>query len=618
MGKPKFRVAHSYRGRRRRVYRKLASTHDEVRKVENIRPVSPLLPSSFVRDSPDLASSSSRKLNMLGSSSEMNDNYDISSGDGFFITHISSLNKMLSSVLCQKCLSSKLSFRIIEGENFGLAVKGAIHCCACEEKLAEQYMSDRVGESASSRGPFEVNLRAVVAFRGIGCGQSEMQSWCGTMNMPSCVSSPAYQAIKSKLNTASKEAFEELSRTAQEAITAAYKEIGVVPDSDGVLDIGVSYDGSWHKRGHSSHTGIGVVIDLLTGLPIDYEVLSNFCLKCQLAPPKSDESYKCWEENHAKKCLKNYEGSANSMEMECAQRIWKRSERKYKFRYTTLLSDGDSKTYDNLLKVNVYGDEIEIKKEECVNHVAKRMGTALNNLVSQCKAEKSSISGKGQLTREKIIKIQNYYGRAIKDNAPDICLMKKRIFAILYHLCSSDKEPKHVHCPPGENSWCFWQRALAKGSTPGKHKEHETLPPAIGKKMVPIFHRLSEEKLLSRCTLKRTQNNNESLHSLVWSFCPKRNFVGRITVENAVCMAILQFSLGSTFKEALCKLLGFSPGAYLKQCSKKKDRIRLIKAEEASSDVAKRRRKELKYQKSGAEKKRLSAEGDTYQSGSFD
>ena len=88
------------------------------------------------------------------------------------------------------------------------------------------------------------------------------------------------------------------------------------------------------------------------------------------------------------------------------------------------MSDGDSKTYDNLVQNKVYG-ETEIKKEECVNHVAKRMGTALNNLVAQGKAQKDSISGKGKLTKDKIIKIQNYYGRAIKDNSSDVVMMKK-------------------------------------------------------------------------------------------------------------------------------------------------------------------------------------------------
>ena len=116
-----------------------------------------------------------------------------------------------------------------------------------------------------------------------------------------------------------------------------------------------------------------------------------------------------------------------------------------------------------------------------------RMGTALRNLVATSKAQKQSLAGKGKLTQEKITKIQNYYGRAIKDNANDVDLMKKRIFAILFHMSSSNEHPKHTHCPPGAKSWCFWQRAAAKGEMPGSHKEHETLPADIGKSLHQYF-----------------------------------------------------------------------------------------------------------------------------------
>ena len=112
---------------------------------------------------------------------------------------------------------------------------------------------------------------------------------------------------------------------------------------------------------------------------------------------------------------------------------------------------------------------------------------ALRNLKAEAKAAKKSIGGKGKLTDEKVFKIQNYYGRAIKDNAGDTELMKKRIFAILFHMTSTDSNPKHIHCPPGEISWCFWQRAIAREEEPGQHKEHETLPFKVGQMLVPIF-----------------------------------------------------------------------------------------------------------------------------------
>ena len=58
-------------------------------------------------------------------------------------------------------------------------------------------------------------------------------------------------------------------------------ETGVFPHDECVFDLAASLDGAWQHGGHSSHTGTGRIIDLSTGLPIDYVVISNFCFKCQ-------------------------------------------------------------------------------------------------------------------------------------------------------------------------------------------------------------------------------------------------------------------------------------------------------------------------------------------------
>ena len=60
-----------------------------------------------------------------------------------------------------------------------------------------------------------------------------------------------------------------------------------------------------------------------------------------------------------------------------------------------MLSDGDSTSYDSLVDCQVYGDAISINKEECVNHVSKRMGTVLKKLMHESRAQCESICGKG-------------------------------------------------------------------------------------------------------------------------------------------------------------------------------------------------------------------------------
>ena len=66
-----------------------------------------------------------------------------------------------------------------------------------------------------------------------------------------------------------------------------------------------------------------------------------------------------------------------------------------------MLCDGDSKSFDAICEAKVYG-EVEVTKEDCVNHISKRMGTALRRLSVEAKAQGSSISGKGKLTNAKI------------------------------------------------------------------------------------------------------------------------------------------------------------------------------------------------------------------------
>ena len=135
---------------------------------------------------------------------------------------------------------------------------------------------------------------------------------------------------------------------------------------------------------------------------------------------------------------------------------------------------------------------------------------------------------------------------------------------------------------------------------------------------MPIFQRLTENSLLQRCKRGATQNQNESLHSVIWRFCPKLNYAGRRSLEAAICMALCQFSQGALFRETLMNFLKIDPGHYLIKGSLEKSIERVKKANLSSSKEAKRRRKQLKYKKSSKEKVQVAKEGVTYQSGSFD
>ena len=92
-----------------------------------------------------------------------------------------------------------------------------------------------------------------------------------------------------------------------------------------------------------------------------------------------------WYKKHLEvgNCQKNYSGSSNAMEREAAQIIWQRSIERHNMRYTVILSDGNAAIFSHLEKLEVYGKDVKLEKQECINHISKRVGTSLCNLVKE-------------------------------------------------------------------------------------------------------------------------------------------------------------------------------------------------------------------------------------------
>ncbi|GFO27428.1 hypothetical protein PoB_005393300 [Plakobranchus ocellatus] len=181
-------------------------------------------------------------------------------------------------------------------------------------------------------------------------------------------------------------------------------------EENSLLDIAVSYDGSWLTRGHKSLIGIGSVIDVLTGLIIDGYVLSLYCHICARSEAwikrETPQRYDRWFQEYldSDDCTVNFAKSSGMMEVRIAEVLWGRSIQRYNLRYTTIVSDGDSKSFNRLLELQPYGSNVLITKEDCINHVGKRLGAALRNLVADCSKKGITLGGRGHgcLTAETI------------------------------------------------------------------------------------------------------------------------------------------------------------------------------------------------------------------------
>ena len=99
----------------------------------------------------------------------------------------------------------------------------------------------------------------------------------------------------------------------------------VAPDE--VIDVAVTCDGTWSKRGFTATHRIVIMISWETGQVLDFEIKSKRCKACSVQREKmSEEDFQKWWEGHALKCEFNHHGSSPSMEVEGASEIFKRSE----------------------------------------------------------------------------------------------------------------------------------------------------------------------------------------------------------------------------------------------------------------------------------------------------
>ena len=535
----------------------------------------------------------------------MDDSSDIT---GFRFVDISMLTEVFQMLLCPECKAGNIS---IEEESMKMGFASTITVACEKEKCnfsASFCTSSKVGHS------YEVNRRALLAARNIGVGHQGLTKFAAVMNMPQPMSKNAYRNATKTVHKAAKEIVTKSMSEAASQTKEFYDE-----DEDGHIDIGVSGDGTWRKRGFKSSTGVVSVMSIVTGKVLDVEVMSKECRACLLNTRKEgSQKYKDWWDSHKSVCHINFSGSSGRMDASGCLEMFQRSEEKHSLRYTEFLGDGDSKAHKQLLEKKVYGDK-PVTKLECVGHIQKRMGSHLRSLKKRCGKEPlgdgKSIGGKGRLTDKLIDSLQVYYGKAIRSNLHSIEEMEKAIMAIWHHICSTDDSPQHHLCPKGTDSWCGFQRDVANKTNLYQH-DHP-LPVAVAEKIKDVFHALSEESLLSACLHGGTQNQNESFNGLIWQRAPKVMHSGLPTVELATYLAVGIFNDGSGTLLSILEELGIQPGVHCVRACKKLDRERLYHLVYKNSDRAKKRRRAIRNKKKGFAEALEVAEGLQYEAGAF-
>lgn len=131
-----------------------------------------------------------------------------------------------------------------------------------------------------SKSTKSLNTRSVFAMRSIGCGLKGLSAFCGAMDMLPPLSKSCFSEHVDEIAHASQEA-------AKESMLAAAKYLHALhgAESTETIDVPVTCDGTWSKRGSTAAYGVVVVISWetgqVTGQVLDCEILSKRCQACE-------------------------------------------------------------------------------------------------------------------------------------------------------------------------------------------------------------------------------------------------------------------------------------------------------------------------------------------------
>ena len=70
---------------------------------------------------------------------------------------------------------------------------------------------------------------------------------------------------------------------------------------DDIIEIAVSFGGTWPKRGFTATFGVGFAISADSGQVLDYKFASKICVQCSRKKYTSEESdeFRTWHASHS-------------------------------------------------------------------------------------------------------------------------------------------------------------------------------------------------------------------------------------------------------------------------------------------------------------------------------
>ncbi|GIY22878.1 uncharacterized protein CDAR_599971 [Caerostris darwini] len=132
-----------------------------------------------------------------------------------------------------------------------------------------------------------------------------------------------------------------------------------------------------------------------------------------------------------------------------------------------------------------------------------------------------------------------------------------------------------------------YQKAIEDGTIDEFDHKNPPLNDKVLEVIKPIYESLSADSLLERCLGSETQNNNESLNSLIWTFAPMHIHAGPKTIEIATFFAVSIFNEGFIHILKILDVMGITIGPEANAFAARRDEKRKERSELRTSEASK-------------------------------
>ena len=205
---------------------------------------------------------------------------------GSEVMNMDILGHVMSLLRCDEpdCYGSMILHNIPKTN--GLQSYFILHCRRCHTVVAELSSSPDIGETPkeavnnpkmSTYRPNQVNSRALLTVHSTSLSWRDFLLVCAVMDLPvpgrnlNKLALENFQFVTKKLSHES---------MALAAAQIRSRESSVTSNIPGAYKCDVSFDATWHRRGHYSKQGFSAAIDIVSNKVLDYMLYQRVCRKC--------------------------------------------------------------------------------------------------------------------------------------------------------------------------------------------------------------------------------------------------------------------------------------------------------------------------------------------------